>query len=168
MKPIIALLTAFVIGCGSFPNCFSPPAKAAPNDFLFDNCPKEAVGRVRSAELVPYIKLFIADAQSFGVGCYYIDRIILAEVADDKIAGYCHYNNKIIIDSTFWKHATEAERLVLVYHELGHCALGLDHTAETETEIMNPYVLHGSVVRRYWDELRYRMFEQAKKQQADK
>lgn len=35
--------------------------------------------------------------------------------------------NQIIIDANYWKRASKMRRELIVFHELGHCLLGLDH-----------------------------------------
>jgi hypothetical protein len=45
----------------------------------------------------------------------------------------------IYINPDSWSNMTELERKFLLYHELGHCDLGLDHS--TTLTIMYPYTL---------------------------
>jgi hypothetical protein len=49
-----------------------------------------------------------------------------------------------------------------MYHELGHCALGLGHH-EGEPDIMNSYLLDEVTAEKKWDELVNKMFERKKK-----
>ena len=57
---------------------------------------------------------------------------------------YSDGTRTIQIDSGFWARADESERIQLIFHELGHCALNLQHIV-TElpsgcpTSIMYPY-----------------------------
>ena len=46
-----------------------------------------------------------------------------------SVVGVCSWNNgpQIYIDKEFWDYATDAAKEALIYHELGHCAMGWDH-----------------------------------------
>ena len=50
---------------------------------------------------------------------------------DKDLAGICwEYNGgyvEIEIDSSYWEQASYSEKEQLIFHELGHCALRLDH-----------------------------------------
>lgn len=48
----------------------------------------------------------------------------------------------------------------LVYHELGHCALGLDHTNGTKGHptIMNPYLYHAMIYIEFWEQMVSELF----------
>lgn len=54
---------------------------------------------------------------------------------DPKIAGICYrsviagktLNAYIVIDYDYWYKITEYQRINLIFHELGHCALGKPH-----------------------------------------
>jgi len=54
--------------------------------------------------------------------------------------GTCYLFDHIGINKEFWSWASEDQREVLIFHELGHCVLFQDHT---ETGIMQPE-LYGS------------------------
>lgn len=45
----------------------------------------------------------------------------------------------ITLDSAFWSRATEIEKEVLMFHELGHCILGKDHVPPNA--VMQAYLL---------------------------
>ncbi len=53
------------------------------------------------------------------------------EIREDGVAGTCTYGShqpgQIVIDQTFWNQAGFFLREMIVFHELGHCALMLDH-----------------------------------------
>lgn len=57
-------------------------------------------------------------------------------------------NNKIEIDPTHWKKMSKYGREQLIYHELGHCVLGLKHN-NGEVEINN-WTVEGSIMNSYW------------------
>lgn len=49
----------------------------------------------------------------------------------------------------------EIELRGLIYHELGHCVLGLDHVVGTRSRptIMNPYLYHAELYLEFWDQM---------------
>lgn len=70
-----------------------------------------------------------------------------------RVMGQCSLwddgQREIIIDTAYWDRENEIGREQLMYHELGHCAMNLDHNSATvldpntnqviEASIMNPY-----------------------------
>lgn len=62
-----------------------------------------------------------------------------------NIIGYCDGIN-VSINSTYWATADDTEKMLLVYHELGHCVLGHGHDKDTDPvtgcplSVMNPYL----------------------------
>ena len=91
---------------------------------------------------------------------------------DSPAVGLCYYYddatyNHIAIDGDFWSTASDNVRQELVFHELGHCALGLGHDEATHrlgtdtapNSIMFPYVFGDSWYyttyrQNYFDELK--------------
>jgi len=67
---------------------------------------------------------------------------------EENIAGYCVSSFGILLNETKWKDMGEYQKRELVFHELGHCVLGLEHTSlglmapsmhsEDELELMWP------------------------------
>ena len=41
-----------------------------------------------------------------------------------------NFQKNILLDSQFWRRASEMEKEFLVFHELGHCYLGRSHLDE--------------------------------------
>ena len=54
--------------------------------------------------------------------------IYIYETIQNAIAICVGNPPKIGIVRSFWNNFTDIERLILVYHELGHCALHRNHT----------------------------------------
>lgn len=96
------------------------------------------------AELLPYSKRF---EQEIGVST--TDISIVFDNLDDDTVGLCIIRpggNKIIIDLKFWQKSKAHIREEVMYHELGHCAMGLDHDKSVfnnncPKSIMYPYVM---------------------------
>jgi len=51
--------------------------------------------------------------------------------------GYCVSNHKIVLNIQHWSGINDWEKKELIYHELGHCFLGLGHNSDIS--IMNPF-----------------------------
>jgi len=59
----------------------------------------------------------------------------IAEIHEENVAGVCHFSsnrpNQITIDLSFWERASDFDKEMVVFHEIGHCVLGQGHR-ETE------------------------------------
>lgn len=56
--------------------------------------------------------------------------------------------NKVEIDPVQWKKMDEYGREQLMYHELGHCVLGLGHN-DAEAKL-DGWMVEGSIMNSYW------------------
>lgn len=87
---------------------------------------------VVNAELKPYVALYEREALILGkkVNTSHIS-VIFADLAGD-VVGNCSFAGPVTIriDSEFWTIATEAQKEVLVFHELAHCTIGRSHNHE--------------------------------------
>ena len=112
------------------------------------------------------IESFSADALKRDVPCLMTRQAIIEKDFPKEISsnviGYCQFPWQVSFKKDYWDTASAADRMTLVYHELGHCALGLDHY-DDKSDIMNTYLLPGDVADSRWDELVNSMFERAKK-----
>jgi len=59
---------------------------------------------------------------------------------------------KVTVLRSDWDASTDIHRKLVLYHELGHCALGLHHTEESQ-QIMAKYALPDIFAELNWDEL---------------
>jgi hypothetical protein len=59
----------------------------------------------------------------------------------------------IQIDQKYWNKADDNTKRTLVFHELGHCALGCGHAPDDAGHIMNPRVLPSQYVENRWEML---------------
>jgi hypothetical protein len=85
-------------------------------------------------ELIVYFQEFESEAKERNVDIDLIQLGITAEfenIDENQVIGYCSTNSHnlrhISIDQTFWDRAGFYDREMLVFHELGHCALDRDH-----------------------------------------
>jgi hypothetical protein len=102
--------------------------------------------------LEPYVESFKAEAQRRGVltasvvAVFDDLRYVVPPVAGKTVLGTCT-GGVVRIDRSYWLRftTTDADREALMYHELGHCALGRGHV-EGWTAYTHPH-LNGIVVR---------------------
>jgi len=85
-------------------------------------------------ELQPYFDLFAAEALERGITVNYLEERIeglIQNVTETSVLGQCFRNvdrpKKGIVDRDYWEDASELEREFLIFHELGHCFLNLEH-----------------------------------------
>lgn len=79
------------------------------------------------SEVSPYINEFLDIGQVQNLP---ETEVILGEVPGEAIGVCNHYSNgkkQIILDHSYWNQATEVEKTILVWHELGHCVLDRRH-----------------------------------------
>ncbi|NBO09551.1 MAG: hypothetical protein EBV30_09465 [Actinobacteria bacterium] len=106
--------------------------------------------------LSPYAESFIAEARRHFCPVELRDIIVqVAHLESDGdgflVIGLCEVTGtfrRVSVDPVYWKFATEDERLGLMYHELGHCLLGRDHTEALlpdgrPASLMHPYLSDG-------------------------
>lgn len=121
---ISIVLTLVFIGCGKGPNTIDPAFQ-------------------------PLYNQFIAQANASGLDLDFNQNITIQfaplEQADSigEVVGECTsigFGNGIIYIATdYWNSADANTRLILLYHELGHCVLSEVHTQNTMA-IMNPLI----------------------------
>ena len=176
MKHFLLLLTVVLWGCGTdtvVRKKHGPVIKNTDAYAPVDGCPVSALARIHDAKFVPYLARFRSDAKRNEVGCYrtavmYFDEVTLEPTeVEGRVLGFCQPSLRIVIDTPSWEDMSYTDRRTLIYHELGHCALGLEHTEETEEDIMNPYLLDVEVASRKWKELVTKMFLRAKEEHSN-
>jgi hypothetical protein len=88
--------------------------------------PEQKAAVSQDGVLVPYIKRFESEV---GVSAAQISARFVGVMYE---AGLCNRNSggaEIVLNRKTWDGATESIREEMVYHELGHCALGRGHNA---------------------------------------
>lgn len=160
MKKFLTLLVVSLLGCG--PAFAVPPVYA---DGLVPGCPLKVLAFMHEVAFTKYLVEFQRDASRKRLHCYPTYALYFTESMEGGVAGYCVPGDRIVINKEMWYLLTDSEKKVLMYHELGHCALGLDHTAEKEIAIMNPYLLPDHLSERRWQELVDGMMDIARKKQ---
>lgn len=100
-----------------------------------------------SCSQISEIQEFEAEA-SFR-GCPYIrHNIYFTNMMDDSFAGYCAPLVGIFLSKEKWNTYGKYQRLELVYHEMGHCALGYGHG--DDDSIMSPTMHSEEEIEKSW------------------
>jgi hypothetical protein len=101
-------------------------------------CDKENEVSV-NADLQPYFESFAVEAKarnrSVEMGHVSGDIAVLNE---NNVAAKCQSlasgHKNVLVDEKFWKTADAMAREMVVFHELGHCALSRPHTDATKAD----------------------------------
>lgn len=101
--------------------------------------------------IMPYVLQFELQAVLHGRNLRITDLTIQLEneMPGDAI-GLCYSGTnaaspKIVLAKWYWNMASKMEKEVLLFHELGHCVLHLEHNNETNIEGMPESIMHYSV-----------------------
>lgn len=134
---------------------------------------------VEAEEFGVYIRLFQREAEVRGLDLYMpkLDRSLRVykvdkfnqELQDDSVIGLCVKNSgrvNIYIDKTAWNTSDSLQREMLLFHELGHCALDLDHDRSLDSsgvpnDIMYPVSFDSLYYYKYRKFYLDRMFKKA-------
>lgn len=117
-------------------------------------------------ELIVQLQSFSNKAIEYDLPCYGVEYITITNDGFKEEAttiGVCRPQHSITLRTDFWQVAGPKERLALVYHELGHCALHMGHH-DTAPDIMNSTILDESFLKKDWDNLVKEMFNRARKE----
>lgn len=105
---------------------------------------------------IPYVEEYKGDKLLYLNTSNIVKVSIIFKTLDTGLAGMCEmtgfidritnknkiFYRHIFIDPNHWYTLNELDQKLLIYHELGHCDLDLDHT--DDYTIMNPYNLNGN------------------------
>lgn len=100
------------------------------------SCANKVDGVRLDEELEPYFLIFEEEAAKRGVVFNNeVEQIegYLQNIADTGVIGACRRNDgedvnrSVFFDKPYWETATNLEKEYVVFHELGHCFLLLDH-----------------------------------------
>lgn len=88
-------------------------------------------------ELSQYFESFREEAAKYDIDVDYTELRIdgyLQNITERGVAGQCQRFegglSAVIVEPSYWNTIDGLEREFLVYHELGHCVLGREHTDE--------------------------------------
>ena len=123
-------------------------------------------------ELWKYFQTFEVEGQARGYQIDLIDAGITGEITtihstfNNSFAGLCNAaksHKAILIDNSFWDRSNEMSRELVVFHELGHCYLGLNHSTNLPSggfckSIMRPG--NGNCLDRYDSSTREQLIDE--------
>lgn len=115
------------------------------------------------AEFQPYVNSFVQDSvnQDHPVTINHLD-IQFGQITNEQIEGQCNTGfletPTILIQEDYWNTATEDEKTILMYHELGHCVLGRVHDNNLTGDIFDIHPI--SIMN--WQTVSWQNFEEYK------
>ncbi len=101
--------------------------------------PETVIVTVVDTPLQMYFDRFIDEAAVRGLdvsyATYQVDAHI-GEITEPNVIGQCSWSqshqHSITLDKQYWRSANDLQREFVVFHELGHCVLGLQHTDDSD------------------------------------
>lgn len=149
LTPFILFLTvALTSSCGM-------PLLSKRNDLVHKQGATTKMYSTTNESFENYISLFEeAAAQELSNPYYKIGDVPVnfGDTENEEFDGVCFSypdgTKEVIIKKDFWDRANTIQRRVLVFHELGHCALGRTHDEDTvthsgivyKTSVMHPII----------------------------
>lgn len=110
-----------------------------------------------------YVERFMGDAAAVGrpVQIYSLVVKFGDLSANPRRLGVCQTGggqpNTVTIDQAYWPTLTDAEKVALMYHELGHCVLFRPHNEEFKS-FMYQYIHEDMYIRTFFPELVQELF----------
>lgn len=147
------LLLLLLPACGDGASCL--PLTKPEQEEKVKYCSVDQLAFSFNEEVLPFLLEFSADAISRKVPCHQTAYIGFQKdlIKDNEaVLGYCYTFSSVRFIRPYWDEMDTAMQRTLFYHELGHCALGLDHESG-QPDIMNPYILPNRIAVPHWDEL---------------
>lgn len=101
-------------------------------------------------ELQTYIDQFEEEALQRGLDVNFTETGIHAFIEDIEgaIVGQCQHKedepNVILLDRNYWDKATDDEKVLIVFHELGHCVLKKEHNDQKDSNGFCLSIMHSS------------------------
>lgn len=124
---------------------------------LLTNCAQEIPRKFEvPAEVLPYVIEFQYQAYVHNVPLK-IDDLVVEFKQDlhiENAVGLCYYGNstytpRIEIAAWWWNFASNTQKEILVYHELGHCILGRKHDKVLDIYGNPESIMYPSVLSAY-------------------
>lgn len=148
MRKIILISIAITLGC------------AAPQVQNNINIPGDFVSYAQQFEVMGNIKITNLIIQFAPVAQ------IKSDIFGGTVIGYCDVElgtPTISIDKDYWENASNAMKLELLFHEMGHCVLHRGHTSVTlpdgtPASIMNPTIFNEIILTRNYNYYIHELF----------
>lgn len=94
-------------------------------------------------EVMPYVKSFESHASKYMYHGFTVGHIVIKIVDKKEVhriakkntsVGVCRrYYREVYLSRQFWQNATDIEKEMLVFHELGHCVLLRGHRDDNDS-----------------------------------
>lgn len=166
MRIPVLVYSLLLWGCGTIDDEFMKARTLEYSMVPIPGCPMRALAYTHDLTFNGYLQMFQRDARKFDVGCYRTQRVYFEEkMPGEDVLGYCVPGQRVVIRKSTWNEMSEIERKTLIYHEMGHCALNLDHTSPKTADIMTPRMIAPSTATRHWRKLVSILFTRAKLEQ---
>jgi hypothetical protein len=117
--------------------------------------------------LLPFVKEFFFEARKQGATCFRTSRIefrtqeqINQDIKEPigRTLGYCTESGLIALNKDAWDTNGLLMNKAVLFHELGHCTLHLDHATENSTNIMTAFMLDEETLAENWALLMDKLF----------
>lgn len=122
---------------------------------------REVKPGIINEEFRPYLNGFVKEAKAHGVSldpdkARKLSMEFSFHLASNDSEGQCNQDSgELRIVESYWITATEAQREMVVYHELGHCLLGRGHE-DGQLPLASGGYTFKSIMNTYPDSLFYR------------
>lgn len=117
--------------------------------------------------LEPYVQMFIEESITQRV-LVNINNLTVVFMSHERmiersknpnVIGLCsgrgHNNPVVYINEKYWDSASEEDRMVLMYHELGHCVLGREHNNAAKSGVRLSLMNEYAIPRYFLNDYRY-------------
>jgi len=140
MKNLILLSALALGGCG--------PSETSDVSYnLTETCSEADVPFDTDPEFQGFVKGFYVDAMAHSEKfCIVLASVKfgtdapLGKADNGDIIGLCDDQHNVRIWRPWWNQASEIAKEAVIYHELGHCVLGLEHAKQDTLNFMTPEI----------------------------
>lgn len=107
---------------------------------LLTGCGSEISTQI-APEAEVYYQEFLEHSRAFGRDVSHETIVIQMAATTTKVGpwevkGSCQ-DGVVTLNSKYWEHMNDDQKRLLVYHELGHCLLGLPHSSDPHSIMVN-------------------------------
>lgn len=158
------LILALLAGCATPSNTMLPRRQTGTH---VTACTRQAAVGKYDPRIETWLDDFFALAQKYGSTCHRVKTIRMEsqeaisntpEISSKQVVGYCTGDGHVVLSEDVWNQRGLLFNKALLFHELGHCVLGLDHAPEGAVNLMTPYLLYDTELAEHWAELMKKLF----------
>lgn len=164
---MLLIFGVLLTGCGTIQDEFHQATQAEDVYLPVEDCPMRALARTHEMTFTGYLKQFQKMARVYDVGCYKTKQMYFDDkMPSDITVAYCVPGERVVVSRKKWETLEPIEKKVLIFHELGHCALNMDHTSKDSVDIMTPELLDPELASDNWGYLVGELFTRARGMQG--